>query len=196
MSKAEKTKQYIIERAAPVFNAKGYAGTSLQDLIEVTGLTKGSIYGNFENKDEVAIAVFEYNFSLVVNHIRSKMAMRKGAVEKLLIYPEVYRNFLKLEFLKAGCPLLNTATEADDAHPALKEKARQAHKFWKQSLEKMLLEGVKAKELNRHLNIPQVAAVIMSLIEGAVMQAKLSGKAHELEHSMDYLENMIQEMRT
>jgi TetR/AcrR family transcriptional repressor of nem operon len=37
---------------------KGYSGTSMSDITAATGLTKGSIYGNFENKDEVAIAAF------------------------------------------------------------------------------------------------------------------------------------------
>jgi AcrR family transcriptional regulator len=61
MSKSERTKNYIIEKAAPIFNTKGFAGTSLSDLTEATGLTKGSIYGNFENKEEIAIQVFKYS---------------------------------------------------------------------------------------------------------------------------------------
>ncbi len=55
-SKAERTRKFIVERTAPIFNMKGYSGTSLTDLTAATGLTKGSIYGNFENKDDVAIA--------------------------------------------------------------------------------------------------------------------------------------------
>ena len=58
-SKSSRTKQFIIEKTAPVFNAKGYAGTSINDLMIATGLTKGNIYGNFENKDEVALAAFD-----------------------------------------------------------------------------------------------------------------------------------------
>jgi AcrR family transcriptional regulator len=60
MSKAEKTKQFIIEKTATLFNTKGYTSTSLSDITQAT-LTKGSIYGNFENKDEVALEVYKYN---------------------------------------------------------------------------------------------------------------------------------------
>ena len=56
MKKSEQTKAYIIEKAAPIFNKKGYAGTSLRDMTGATRLTKGSIYGNFANKDEAALA--------------------------------------------------------------------------------------------------------------------------------------------
>jgi hypothetical protein len=73
MSKAEKTRAFIIEKAAPIFNMKGFAGTSMADLTEATGLTKGAIYGNFENKDEVALAVYDYNLSLVVQGLRRSL---------------------------------------------------------------------------------------------------------------------------
>src|SRR4051794_17192125 len=102
LSKAERTKQLIVEKAARVFNMKGYAGTSLSDLTEATGLTKGSIYGNFENKDEVAIAVFDYNFSLVTEFFRDKILSKESSIERLLVYPEVYRNYSKIPLLQAG----------------------------------------------------------------------------------------------
>ena len=60
-TKARQTRQFIIDKAAPVFNKKGVSGTSLSDLTRATGLTKGSIYGNFKDKDEVAVCVFQYN---------------------------------------------------------------------------------------------------------------------------------------
>ncbi|RZL99390.1 MAG: TetR/AcrR family transcriptional regulator, partial [Pedobacter sp.] len=72
-SKAERTRQLIIEQTAPIFNTKGYAGTSMNDLTAATGLTKGAIYGNFENKDEVAVAAFDYNFSKITEHLKGKI---------------------------------------------------------------------------------------------------------------------------
>jgi TetR/AcrR family transcriptional repressor of nem operon len=74
MSKAERTKQFIVEKTAPIFNTKGYAGTSLNDMINATGLTKGSIYGNFVNKDDVALAAFDYNLKKVDTIIRQEIA--------------------------------------------------------------------------------------------------------------------------
>ena len=44
MGKAERTKIFIAEKTAPLFNQKGYAGTSLNDMTDATGLTKGAIY--------------------------------------------------------------------------------------------------------------------------------------------------------
>ena len=195
LSKSEKTKQYIIEKTADIFNARGYAGTSLSNLTDATGLTKGSIYGNFENKDEVALAAFDYNFKRVTQYLKSRITETENAVDRLLIYPAVYRNFLKIPFLKTGCPILNTSTEADDTHPALKKKAAEALAFWKKSLENQVKRGIERKEIKASADPVQIAVVIMSMIEGAIMQAKVTGRSTELNIAMDYLEQIIVDLK-
>jgi len=152
VSKAERTKQFIIEKTAPIFNEKGYAGTSLNDLTKATGLTKGSIYGNFENKDDVALAVFDYNYNRVVEYIKAKSQATENSIERLLVYPDVYRNYLKTPFLQPGCPILNTATEADDTHPLLKEKAANALAFWKKAVENQIKRGIARGEIKADAN--------------------------------------------
>ncbi len=195
LSKSERTKLFIIERTAPVFNQKGFAGTSLADLTAATGLTKGSIYGNFENKDDVALAAFEYNFGKITSYIKERILANDNAIDRLLVYPTVYRNFLKIPFLKAGCPLLNTATEADDTHPELRERAARALTFWKTSVENQVKRGIQRCEIKHDANPTEVAVVLMSIIEGAIMQAKLKGKATELNIAMRFLEHYIQDLK-
>ncbi|RKS03191.1 TetR/AcrR family transcriptional regulator [Flavobacterium sp. 102] len=195
ISKADRTKQFIIEKIAPIFNCKGYACTSLNDMIVATGLTKGSIYGNFESKDEVALAVFDYNFQLVVTHIRSKMETRNSIVEKLLVYPETYRNYLQLPFLQHGCPVMNTAIEADGTHPQLKAKAANAIQFWRSSMERQLNEGMASGEIKSDSNTNEICTVIISLIQGGVMQTKVTGNTIALNSGMDYLVRFIQNLK-
>jgi len=190
-SKAERTKQFIIEKTAPVFNAKGYAGTSLSDLTSATGLTKGSIYGNFENKDEVALAAFDYNFKRVNDYMKTRILATENSVERLLAYPAVYRNFLKISFLQPGCPILNTSTEADDTHPLLKQKAADALSFWKKSIENQINRGIQRREIKPGTNPSEIAIIMMSLIEGAIDRTKVTGRSVELKVAMDFLEKLI-----
>lgn len=190
-TKAERTKQFIIEKTAPIFNTKGFAGTYLSDLTEATGLTKGSIYGNFENKDEVALAAFDYNFGRVNDYVAKRILAVDNAINRLQVYPKIYRDFMKIKILQAGCPILNTSTEADDTHPKLKLKAVNALAYWKKSIENQVKRGISRKEIKENTNPNVVAVVIMSIIEGAVMQAKVTGKSTELRIAMDYLDKMI-----
>ncbi|MBC7846184.1 MAG: TetR/AcrR family transcriptional regulator [Flavobacterium sp.] len=195
MSKAERTKQFIIEKTAPIFNAKGYTGTSMFDITEATGLTKGSIYGNFENKDEVALEAFDYNYNLIVTYLRNQIEARPKMIDRLLVYPETYRNFLELPILKAGCPILNTSTEADDTHLLLRAKAIKALQFWKIAVVKCIETGIERNEIKVSTNANEFSFILMSLIEGAVMQAKVTGSPEVLNVTMNFLEKMIYDLK-
>jgi len=196
MSKADNTKQFIVEKTAPVFNTKGYAGTSMNDIMTATGLSKGCIYGNFENKDGVALAAFDYNHNRVNEYIKSKILATDNSIERLLVYPNTYRNYFRFPFLQAGCPILNTSTEADDTHPPLREKAAAALTFWKKALENQIKRGIARNEIKKETNPAEIAVIMISMIEGAFMQAKLTGKITELKIAMDYLEKMILNLKS
>src|SRR3546814_1051842 len=127
IGKAEKTLSFIIEKTAPIFNMKGYVGTSLTDMTTVTGLTKGSIYGNFINKDDVAIAAFDYNLGRVTAAIHAEMNKKETSKEKLLVYADIYHKLLRSTIV-GGCPILNTATEADDTQDRKSTSLNSSHK--------------------------------------------------------------------
>lgn len=189
MTKSEQTKAFIIEKTAPIFNAKGYEGTSMSDITKATGLTKGSIYGNFVNKDEVALAVFDYNLQKVQMIIRSEMAKYQSAKDKLLVYVNVYDNFLNFPFPEGGCPIMNTAIESDDTHPGLKKKAADAIINWKNRIVQLIENGVDAKEFNKKINAEETALTIIAAIEGAIMITKLTGK-------INYRKAILQSVKT
>jgi AcrR family transcriptional regulator len=191
MSKAEKTRQFIIEKTAPIFNTKGYAGTSLNDMTASTGLTKGSIYGNFTNKDEVALAAFDYNLQQVGNIINDEMSKKESIEDKLLVYVTVYSNCLKQTFPTGGCPILNTAVEADDTHPELRKKAMSAILSWKHKITNLIEKGIENKEFNASIDSEEIALTIIAMIEGGTMLAKLTGKYDHRKSVMKSVERLI-----
>lgn len=195
MNKSDKTKKFIISKAAPLINIKGIAGTSLSDIMDATGLSKGCIYGNFENKDEIALAAFEHNHQLVNEHMRSRILATENSIERLLVYPNTYRNYFRFPYLQAGCPILNTATEVDDTHPLLRKRVVHAIDFWKESIEKQILRGIERSEIKPNTNPTQIAVIMISMIEGAFMQAKLTGRTKELKIAMDFLEEIIMSLK-
>ncbi|MBT1688825.1 TetR/AcrR family transcriptional regulator [Dawidia soli] len=195
MPKAEQTRTFIIERTAPVFNMKGYAGTSLSDLEKATGLTKGSIYNNFANKDEVALACFDYNLNMVHTLIQSEMAKADSAREKLVAYIRVYNDpSFRHAFPQGGCPILNTAIEADDTHPALRERAHAAVMDWKDTIVSVIEQGIRAGEVKASVNAQEVAVAIVAMIEGGVMMARVTGKPALLKTVMRSVERTIEDI--
>lgn len=176
MTKAEKTKNFIVEKTAPIFNMKGYAGTSLNDITAATGLTKGSIYGNFANKDEVALAAFDYNLKNVSSKIDAEMNKQLSIKGKLLVYIDIYQKFIDGSVSEGGCPVLNTAIDADDTHLELRGKVLKAVLDWKNKIAKLVEAGIAGKEISADQDPEQIALTIIAMVEGGIMISKLTSK--------------------
>ncbi|OKS85819.1 TetR/AcrR family transcriptional regulator [Mucilaginibacter polytrichastri] len=196
LSKAERTRQFIIETTSGIFNMKGYAGTSMSDLTEATGLTKGSIYGNFENKEEVALAVFDYNHEKVRNAIKQRIDKAKTYHDKLLAYAQIYDQFTRsAAFSTGGCPILNTAIEADDTNTLLKDKAAKAVMGWKKNIQDLITDGIAAGEFKVGVDDSRFALSMIALIEGGIMIAKVTNSQNNLDQIMSTLEVMINQLK-
>ncbi|WP_316848465.1 TetR/AcrR family transcriptional regulator [Pedobacter psychrodurus] len=191
MTKAEKTRNFIVEKTAPIFNMKGYAGTSLNDITAATGLTKGSIYGNFANKDEVALAAFDYNLKNVSSRIDAEMSRQDSIKDKLLVYINIYQKFIDGSASEGGCPVLNTAIDADDTHPELRGKVLKAVLNWKNKIAKLVELGIANKELNADNNPEQIALTIIAMVEGGIMISKLTANTEYWSLIMDSLKKYV-----
>jgi TetR/AcrR family transcriptional repressor of nem operon len=195
LSKADRTRQFIIETTAGIFNTKGYAGTSLSDLTDATGLTKGSIYGNFENKEEVALAVFDHNYAKMSKAITQHIQKAATYYDKLMVYAKFYHSFMQREVVQGGCPILNTAIEADDTNNLLKDKAANAVLKWKKGIENLIQAGIAAGEFKEGINLPTTALSIIALIEGGVMISKVTDNPANLDKVLQTVELIIGQLK-
>lgn len=191
LSKADKTRQLIVERSAPLFNTKGYAGTSMNDIMAATGLTKGGLYGNFDSKDEIAALAFEYSYNKVKTALVAVIKQQQTSLEKLYAILNFYRSYTIRPQIEGGCPVQNTGIDADDAYPFLKKKARQALNDMLTGLEHIIQNGIKYKEFRSTVQPRREAEIIYAQIEGAIMMAKISDDANLLNRILDNLRSYI-----
>jgi len=194
MIRSEKTRQLIIEKTASIFNKKGYTGTYLSDLTNATGLTKGSIYGNFKDKNEVAVEAFKYNYKFQSEQIQKKLNQENTAIDKLLIFLNHYRTAFKPIFDNGGCAILNTAVDADDGNDLLKKEVIKTIHNWHQKIVTILNEGRKQNEL-KNIDIESFSYRMISLIEGSIMLAKTLDKPEILLNNIDHIEAEIHQIK-
>lgn len=187
MSKGEQTHQMIVERAANVFSSKGYFGSSLSDLMQETGLEKGGIYNHFHSKDELALEAFDYAIKLTWSYVERELPGKTNALDRLHAMLVGYRRLLEELPLPGGCPLLNTAIEADDAHPALRQRAQQAMTNWRTWIQRTVRRGIAAGEIRPEVDGDLLATIIISTIEGAVMMSKLYDDTTHIRRAVEYL---------
>lgn len=188
---ATDTEQFIIEKASELFNKKGYSGTSLSDLEKVTGLTKGSIYSNFKDKEEVSLKVFEFNYQNLRQALLASVAGKTTAKEKLIAYVDFYIDYFPIMKVKGGCAIQNALIEADDTNPALFERAKRALIIWKDSVQSIIEEGIKNKDFDASLNAEQYAAYLLAIVEGAILVGKSLDNQQIFEAILVHLKNEI-----
>jgi len=193
MSKAEKTKEYIIEKARPIFNKKGYAGTSMNDLIAATGLTKGSIYGNFENKDEVAIAAFKSSVTRLGKRLDDFIENQNSASEKFIGFTQYYRTNWERIFERGGCPILNASIEADDNLPFLKKHVQAGIRSLVHRLGKIIEEGKVSGEFRKNIHPGDHAYLFLSILEGGIMLGKIENNPKHLFAALDRMIKIMKE---
>jgi AcrR family transcriptional regulator len=191
LSKTDKTKQHIIEKAAPFFNKKGYADTSMSDITAATGLTKGAIYGNFENKDELALKVFDYNLSILQQGIEAAVSKKTDAIDKLLAMTDHYRQEYRHVAGRGGCPVMNAAIEADDNFPALKTKVKAAIRGWKKRIVEIMETGKKQRRIHSRIDAAKYTGVFIALIEGGIMLSKATDDPSHLSNTLERIDHII-----
>ena len=189
--RSESTRQFIIERTAGIFNVKGYAGTSLSDLTEATKLTKGSIYGNFENKEDVALAAFDYNAANRVKAARDKISTYSSYKDKLLVYATLYGSGANITLPEGGCPLLNTGTEADDTNEPLRQRVAEALLQWKNDLVDLIQQGITANEFRADVDANRLALSMIALIEGGILLGKSTKNYAYMSSVLETVKEMI-----
>jgi AcrR family transcriptional regulator len=195
LKKSEKTRHYIIEMCAPVFNQQGFFGTSLSDVEHATGLTKGCIYGLFESKEELAVACFEYARNLIHERMDCEARQKTNSIEKLRAIFNMYRTFPEFWPIKGGCPILNTSVEADDTNPLLQQKVVQALETWRRFFGVIITKGIRNGEIKADVDPHVTATLFIALLEGATMMTKAYNDNSSLGIVLDKIDEMIEQLK-
>lgn len=191
---SENTRQAIVESTADLFNKKGYAGTFISDLTAATGLTKGGIYGNFKNKDDVAIAALEYNIKRRAAIIDRKVFAVSDYRAQLIAYADLFSSRENQVFAPGGCPLMNTACEADDTHPELMKLVSTEMARSKNELIAIVENGIQSKVFKANTNANKIALTIIALVEGSVLLGRMLKSNEDRNLILDSIKDLIDQI--
>lgn len=178
MTQGERTRQRIIEKAATLLNQHGFSGFAISELMEATGLEKGGIYRHFDSKEQLAAEAFEYAWQAAIDTRMRDLDSITNSVAWLKQFVDNFVN--RRSSVPGGCPLLNTAIDADDGNPALRQLAVRALRRWQGDLTQVVTRGIARKEIERGVDAKEVADLIISSLEGALMIGRLEGNKRAL----------------
>jgi len=190
-TKAERTTAFIIETVAPVFNKHGYVGTSMSDLTDATNLTKGALYGNFENKEALALAAFEYNRSLLLNAIDEHLSIEGNAMAKIENLLDFYKKYDIFTMKMGGCPILNVGIDAQHNNKLLAAAAKETIKEIEGKIALVFENGINNGEFKLPVSPLQFSKQLFTIIQGAISMATITKDRKYLLNTVTYLDVLI-----
>ncbi len=190
-TKAAITTQFIIETSAPIFNKYGYAATSLSTLTKVTGLTKGAIYGNFENKEDLAIKCFNYNIKRLFKALMTTVENIDSATGKLAAIIDFYRDYYNYSQRFGGCPIINVGVDSNNQNTALINHVRKTIKRFHRYIADIIDLGKKQGEIKKEIDTMEWSIRIDSMIQGATFMTTTMDDNRYVIDVMNQLDEII-----
>lgn len=176
----------ILDKAMLVFWQKGYEKTSLQDLLQATGISRSSLYNTFNDKAHL--------FTACVAHYRKKTAFRKEILLNACNVKEGLREYFKQRIAASyssplGCLITNTAVEDILLSESLKPEVDALVQDQFTELEKiffdLLEKGKQSGEIAASVDIKAQAFLFLNLNHSINVMAKAKMDRSDVEHMVE-----------
>jgi TetR/AcrR family transcriptional repressor of nem operon len=192
MRDPEATKETILKKSGILFNTQGYKATSISQITDATGFTKGAIYRHFGSKDDLEQETLAFLSNIMFEKMRAIIVKENNAVDKLRGIFRYFESYITNPPLKGGCPLLNAAIEVDDVHPALRKEAVKTLTVLKKSLVSILQKGIEYKQLKPETDVAFFSTLIIAALEGGIMMSKLEGNNNDIRKMIKHLNDQLE----
>lgn len=166
----------------------------MSDLVRASGLEKGGIYNHFGSKEQLALESFDYAAGIMRARFDAALAGREGALVRLFAVVDVLGALVEDPPVAGGCPILNTAVKSDDAHPALKERAREAMSGWLRLVGRIVKDGKARGELSPEADPRAMASVVVATLEGALMLSRLHDDPAHMRRAVEHLKQHLKSL--
>lgn len=158
--------QTVITDAMTVFWRKGFEATSIDDLVQATGINRASMYGTFGSKEGLLLAALDH-YVLAVNRERLKLLEGSGTVRACLdTYFESLIAFSTGEGRGLGCLLTNTAIELSPRNARIRRKLKAIFEQVETAFRRLLERGQAAGEIAPDKDPKALAHFFLTTVQG------------------------------
>ena len=143
------------------------------------------------SKEELEKETLFHLSAIMFENLTKRIKEKTTATEKMRAVFTFFESYTTNPPIKGGCPVLNAAIEADDAHPILRKSALKLMNVLRDAVIKILENGIKHKQLKSDIDKNFYATLIIASLEGAIMISKLRGNDEDIKRIIIHLENQM-----
>ena len=179
-------KEKIVCESLKLFSLKGFLNTSINDILEVTGASKGGFYNHFKSKEDLFLAVLSEARKIWRARNLDGLDTIDDPIDKLVRLLENYRDrYLKYsENLPGGCVFVVLSVELADQLPHLAGELNEGFIRLKAMIKRLLDEGSRAGHLRGEVAVEAVTDVIFSGMIGASVTYGIDKSVANVDHTI------------
>jgi len=189
------SKTKLLDAALHVIRAKGYTATRVEDICETAGLTKGSFFHHFENKEELALEAAEHWQEVTEAVFRSApyRALR-DPLDRLLGYVDFRKAILRGELPEFTCLAGTMIQEVYDTHPSIREACEKTIRGHAATIEADIALAMRNHGIieGAEWSAKSLALYTQAVIQGAFILAKAQHSPDVASACLDHLRRYLE----
>ncbi|MHA1939873.1 MAG: TetR/AcrR family transcriptional regulator, partial [Candidatus Thorarchaeota archaeon] len=161
----QETHSRIMDSAERLFSMKGFNGTSMNDIVKDSDISKGAIYGHFESKEKLFLALWERQAVGGIDQLKQMFSSEDNALDKLLKVATMTISTscdcpremgrMQMEFMVA-------ASRMKSLEPDMMKRYETIHSF----IQEIFEEGVEKGEFREDLDYQALTSILFAAIDG------------------------------
>lgn len=182
----------VIEVAATLFLEKGFAYTSMDELVRVSKVSKSNVYYHFSNKEELLEGVVDYWIEMYQSAIDDLLSQNQLLVEdRIQLFLKQITQGVQTREYKGSCPFITLYIQSPTNATKVKEKIGLFFKGLQTKVSLLLKQGVEKGEFRKTINIDEVASLFITNLEGALFISETLEDATVIMKTADHLFNLL-----
>jgi len=166
-------REVILQAGLRVLHARGFASSSVRDIVQAAGVPQGSFINHFGSKENFGLEVLNLYYAGGCSLIKETLSNESlPPMQRLKMWVERSLGSFNQNGEWHGCLLGNLGAEATSQTETIQRRVGEIFVDLRQHLASCLLAAVKAGELPSKTNCDDLAGFIHGSMEGAVLQAK------------------------
>jgi TetR/AcrR family transcriptional repressor of nem operon len=187
------TRKRLLDAAQELMLAKGYTATSVDDVCEAAGLTKGSFFHYFEGKEDLGMVLVEHFFAARQQMFQSApFRQKKDPRDRVLGYVEFLIGMTRSPEASKGCLVGTFVQELSQTHPKIRSVCAACLDDQAEFLQEELKQA-KTKYAPRARWSPEsLAQHVIAVVQGSIILAKAKQDRKLIEASLLHLKEYLQ----
>ena len=181
ISRNHVTRNKLLDEGILLFNAQGYHATGIQEIVDKTGIPKGSFYNYFKSKESFGAEVVRHWCAQTLEYMEGHLNGSQGDAFSTLV------KFFQQEIVRheesrfVGCMCGNLGAELGNTKELVQEAMITAMQGIRQQFARVIERGQKEGTIRSDLSPEELAYFILDAYEGAVLRMKIEGSVRPLE---------------